>query len=93
MAETDINPIHNGDRYVRYKVILSTEDDTVTPNVSDISFTFTTDCVPPGQAIFDGLDQGDYILDIEASGYQTQSESVTVGSSWQQREIILNLDE
>jgi hypothetical protein len=88
-SQQDISSAHNGNRYLRYKVFLQTEDQNYTPNVSDISFTFTSDCVPPGQVYFSGLSGGDYQITVTKSGYQTAVSSVNVSSDWQAKEITL----
>lgn len=90
ITDNNINPIHNGDRYIRYKIFLSTADSLVTPNISDFSISFSSSCIPPGQAVFSGLGIGSYTLDISATGYVSQSSSVSVSSNWQSREILLS---
>ncbi len=90
LADQNINSLHNGDRYLRYKVLLQTASTTWTPNISDISFTFTSSCVPPGQVLFAGLAVGDYILTVSKTGYQPFIDTVTVSSPWQQSEVILS---
>ncbi len=90
LADQNINSLHNGDRYFRYKAFLQTASPTWTPTVSDVSFTFTSSCVPPGQVIFSGLSAGDYTLTISKNGYQQFTDTVNVSASWQQREVILS---
>jgi len=90
LANQNINPLHNGDRYLRYKAFLQTASTTWTPTVSDISFTFTSSCVPPGQVLFTGLSAGDYTLTISKDGYQQFTDTVNVSASWQQREVVLS---
>jgi prepilin-type N-terminal cleavage/methylation domain-containing protein len=90
IANQNINSLHNGDRYFRYKAFLQTASTTWTPTISDVSFTFTSSCVPPGQVLFAGLDSGDYTLTVSKTGYQTFTETVAVSSLWQQREVILS---
>jgi len=88
----DISSTHNGDRYLRYKVFLDTATTTVTPLVSDISFTSTSSCVPPGQVLFSGLVDagGDYTLEVEKDGYTTHVDiAVEADASW--KEIIVEL--
>ena len=41
ISNNNINSLHNGDRYFRYKVFLSTEADNKTPNVASIAVTYT----------------------------------------------------
>lgn len=89
LAQTNINPIHNGDRYLRYKVFLSTTDPTVTPNVSDVAVTYTSICVPAGQAFFSGLNGGTYTLNITRTGYQTYNDSLNLNQDWQEKTITL----
>lgn len=76
-----INSVHNGDQYLRYRLFLSTADLSVTPVLSDISFTYITSCTPPGQVYFDSLSAQDYTLEVSNSGYQTSSQTVSVGGN------------
>ena len=80
-----------GNQYLRYMMYLSTETATVTPSISDVSFTYTSDCIPPGQVLFQGLTAGDYTLTISKSGYVTWSGTVTVGAGWQN--TVVNLEQ
>lgn len=90
LANQNINSLHNGDRYLRYKAFLQTSSTTWTPTVSDISFTFTSSCVPPGQVLFTGLAAGAYTLTVSKPGYQTFNDTASISSSWQQHEVILS---
>jgi prepilin-type N-terminal cleavage/methylation domain-containing protein len=90
IANQDIHTLHNGDRYLRYKVFLQTASTTWTPTVSDVSFTFTSSCVPSGQVLFSGLSAGDYTLTVSRAGYQTFNDTVSVSSPWQQRDVVLS---
>jgi hypothetical protein len=89
---TDISTVHNGDRYLRYKMLLSTASTTFTPSVSDIQFTFTSACVPPGQVIFQGLTNGTYNITVSKSGYVTELDSVVVDATtpWQEKQEVLS---
>ncbi len=90
LTKKDINPIHNNDRYFRYKVFLQTQDISFTPNLSDISFTFSSACVPPGQILFNGLVGGTYTITASKNGYQTFSDSnIVISSPWQSLDISL----
>ncbi|MEK7567599.1 MAG: carboxypeptidase-like regulatory domain-containing protein [Patescibacteria group bacterium] len=84
----NINISHNGDRYLRYKLILDTANNTFSPSISDVSFTFTSSCVPPGQVLFDGLSNGTYTYVVSKTGYQTYTANVEVNSSWQNQDVI-----
>lgn len=88
-ANANIYASHNGDQFLRYKVFLSTANTSFTPNISDISFTFTSACIPPGQVIFNGLAQGTYNITISAENYATFAGQAGVSSDWQQLEILL----
>ncbi len=85
----NINSIHNTDRYLRYKVLLDTVSTTTSPNMSDISFTYTFSCTPPGQVYFNSLSSGSYTLHLEKDGYNSQDVSVSVSSPWQSKDIIM----
>lgn len=89
LSDSSISSVHNGDRYVRYKLFLSTQSSTSTPNVSDVSFTFTSSCTPPGQVIFSGLSSGTYHVTVSKTSYTTMEMDIPVSSSWKEQEIIL----
>lgn len=82
-TNTAIASSHNGDRYYRYRAYFNTSSSSFTPRLEEVSVTFTSNCVPPGQAFFDGLSQGTYDMVVSKSGYQTSTTTVTVGSGWQ----------
>jgi len=89
VANQNISIAHNGDRYFRYKAFLQTASSTWTPSVSDVSFTFTSSCVPPGQVFFTGLNAGDYTLTVSKTGYQNFSDTISVSSNWQKQEVVI----
>lgn len=86
----NINSIHNGQRYLRYKIFLSTDDSSYTPTISDFSITFTSACIPPGQVNFSGLSTGAYTINVEHDDYSDISKPVQILNSWQQEEIIVS---
>ncbi len=88
-SNTNISADHNGHQYLRYKAFLTTESASTTPNVSDVSFTFTSACTPPGQVLFTGLGAGTYTLTVTRSGYQTYSGTVDASANWQQKDVLL----
>lgn len=88
-SNQNINSINNGNRYLRYKLFLDTAGTSTSPNISDVSFTFTSDCTPPGQVYFSGLPSGTYNLNFSKSGYVDQDISVDVNSSWQMQEVVM----
>jgi prepilin-type N-terminal cleavage/methylation domain-containing protein len=85
VSNNNINSIHNGDRYFRYKVFLHTDVNNKTPNISSVAVTYTSDCIPPGQALFSALSSGNHNLLLEKTGYQTQNFPVNIitNSNWQ----------
>lgn len=88
--DSPINIVHNGDRYARYRVYLSTNTATVTPTVSDVSFTYTSGCVPPGQVIFSGISNGTYTLEVSKTDYVTNlNDDLIVENDWQEAQVIL----
>ncbi|MES2215709.1 MAG: carboxypeptidase regulatory-like domain-containing protein [Patescibacteria group bacterium] len=82
---TSSSPIHasnNGYQFFRYRLYLATQTATVTPNVSDTAFTFTSSCTPPGQVIFTALTAGTYTLNIAKAGYTTYNQNINVSADW-----------
>ena len=67
-------------------MLLSTASSTLTPTVADIQFTFTSNCIPPGQVLFQGLANGTYNITVEKIGYTTVTNTVTVSAAtpWQE---------
>lgn len=90
VSNTSIPNIHDNKRYLRFKLFLQTEDTSVTPNISDISFTMTSSCTPPGQVVFTGLPANTYNLIVSKSGYSNYTGTVNVNSNWKEQEIILS---
>ncbi len=87
---TNISTVHNGHRYFRYKVYLSTSNTAYTPSVSDVSFTFTTECIPPGQVFFSGLTNASHDISVTKTGYQDHDDSVTTSTSWREHTVTLS---
>lgn len=82
---------HDGDRYLRYRVYLETENTSVTPNVSEVKFSFATDCTPVGQAYVSGLNNNAYDVTITKNGYETvELQDVLFTEDWQALQITLN---
>jgi hypothetical protein len=89
-TSTNINSANNGNRYLRYKIYLATASSTFTPDVGEVNFTFTSNCVPSGQVLFQGLTGGDYDLSVSKDSYQTAALNVNISSAWQEQQITLN---
>lgn len=88
--DQNINIIHDGDRYVRYRLYLSTEDQSFTPIISDISITYSSSCIPPGQVSFSSLSLGPYIVSVEKEGYQMISKEINITDNWSKEEITIS---
>ncbi|HOX60763.1 MAG TPA: carboxypeptidase-like regulatory domain-containing protein, partial [Candidatus Magasanikbacteria bacterium] len=65
-------------QYFRYKLYLSTDTNTSTPVLSDLTMSYTTSCTPPGQAYFGGLSVANYTVRVSREGYQPVEETVSV---------------
>ena len=85
-----MNPIHNGDRYIRYKIFLSTTDDNFTPNISDFVISFSSSCIPPGQVLFSNLSLQNYLLEVSAPGFVSQTIPVDIDFNWQKQDVLLS---
>jgi hypothetical protein len=79
-SPSDISSVHDGGQYLRYKLLLSSSDQNKTPSISDIAITYTSGCLPPGQADFGGLSSGDYTITISKTGYTTVVKTITISS-------------
>lgn len=89
-SDFDLSDI-NGNRYLRIKAYLSTADTAYTPTISDIGFTYSSSCTPPGQVYFSGLSSGAYTLTVSKSDYNDNIIPVTVSASgWQNIETSLS---
>ncbi len=90
ILDNNINVIHNGDRYIRYKIYLSTENQSFSPNVSDIAISFSSSCIPPGQVLFESLNNGNFDVGVSASGFVSQNVPVTINSTWNEVDVLLS---
>ena len=86
---TTVNSGINNHRYLRYKLFLHTDDPTVSPVLYDLSFTYSSECLPFGQVYFDSLLSGTYIVNISHAGYQDTQASSSVNGAWQFLEVPL----
>lgn len=89
VGNQNINAINNNKQYLRYKIFLDTASTTFTPNISNVSFTFTSLCTPPGQVLFDALPSGTFNLHFSKTGYIDQDVSVDVNSPWQSLGVVM----
>lgn len=74
---------HDNNRYLRYKVFLETWDNSETPRLSEVSFTYTNQCNPPGQSFFSGLSEGLYTLEVSRDGYESSSDPIDIDGNLQ----------
>ncbi len=80
----------NDKRYMRYKLFMNTTNQTVTPQLNDLSIAFDSSCVPSGQALFQNLGSGTYTVTAALYGYQTTTTSTAVvGSGWQGVTLVM----
>jgi prepilin-type N-terminal cleavage/methylation domain-containing protein len=71
---TNIASIHDGDRYVRYRVYESTTDDKYTPVLTGFAINYVSGCFTPGQISFTGLTAGNnYDLTVSLPGYADET--------------------
>lgn len=80
----------NGNRYLRFKLFLSTESETVTPRIDEVGVDFLSPCIPPSQVLFTGLSSASYSLDTFAEGYTNATGTVSVSASWQQADVLMS---
>lgn len=74
VSGTTINAVHNGNRYIRYRVVLSTTDPKYTPILTSLGINYVSGCFTPGQTIFLNLTSGNnYSLDVSLAGYVTKT--------------------
>ncbi|MBN2094219.1 MAG: carboxypeptidase regulatory-like domain-containing protein [Candidatus Zambryskibacteria bacterium] len=90
-SNNNINSVHDGDRYYRYKIYLSTLVTNKTPNIADVAVTYTSGCVPPGQALFINLIEGNHDLLLERTGYQTKTFEVNIITNEEWKSIETNM--
>lgn len=89
VSTPDLSSAHSGNEYLRYRLFLNTASTTLTPNIAQVSFTYTSDCVPPGQAFFSDLVADTYTVTISKDGYEDVSDDVVVSANWQQHDVVL----
>lgn len=89
-SDAQLNSVYNGNRYLRYKIILRTEDELYTPQLADLMFYFHSGCIPDGQSYFSGLTQATYGITIEKSGYTTFVDTgVSIDENWKDYRVVL----
>lgn len=86
---TAINAVVNNQRFLRYKLFLHTDDTSVSPTLYDLSFTYSSECLPFGQVYFDNLNNGAHTISVSHAGYQDTVASTTINGTWQFLEVPL----
>lgn len=88
-SNQNINALHNGHQYIRYKVFLGTASSTLSPNISEIALTYGSVCVPYGQVFFQGLVPNTYTVSVSHPNYQPVSTDVVLSEDWKLIEVSL----
>ena len=88
-ANKNISSTNNGNRFLRYKLFLDTTSTITAPNISNISFTYTLSCTPPGQVSFSALASGSYTMHLSKTGYANQDVPVTISGDWQSTSVTM----
>ncbi len=81
VTSTQVAPTSSDKQYMRYKVFLHSDNNKYTPTFSEIAFTYTDTCVPPGQTFFDNLTAGTYTLTLSGSGYASSTTTIDVAGA------------
>ncbi len=90
VSGTTINNANNN-RYIRYKIFLSTEDPSLTPVLTSANINYVSGCFAPGQAMFAGLGAGaDYQATITMAGYQAQTISDITVDGYNVLQVLLS---
>lgn len=90
-SSASLNSVLSGNRYLRYKVYLQTQNSSVTPTLNSITINFSSSCVPNGQAFLNGIPAGSYTITVTAAGYQVYTDStLTIGNGWQSYNAIIS---
>jgi hypothetical protein len=88
---TTISSTNNSNRYVRYKVYLSTTDTTKNPTVTSVGVNYVSGCFTPGQVIFPGLASlNTYQITVSMPGYTTKTITDVNISGYQTIQVLLS---
>jgi hypothetical protein len=88
-ASSSLPATLSNNRYLRYKVYMTTQNGSFTPELDTITFEFSGPCVPQMQALFTSLPQGSYSIAASAANYRSGSTTVSVASGAQTSTISL----
>lgn len=78
VTSTLIHANNSGKRYLRYRLFLHSDNNKYTPTFSEVAFTYTDSCTPPGQAFFDSLSATTYTLILSTPGYAQSTTTIDV---------------
>ncbi len=91
VSGSNISATHDNNRYVRYKVFVSTTDVAYTPVLTSLGINYVSGCFTPGQVIFPDLDaDNDYDLTVSMPGYDTHTESGLNINGNQSLEVLMS---
>ena len=79
----------NGNRYLRYKIFLATQDPMTSPSINDVTIGFSSPCIPQAQTLFSGLSSGLYAIDVTAPNYIEATSSANVSANTQSTQVLL----
>ena len=89
-SDIQLHSSHNNNRYLRYKIILRTDNQNYTPSLQDLTLHFHSSCVFDGQVYFSGLNQATYKITVEKTGYKKFTDTgVKLDSSWKDYRMVL----
>lgn len=89
-TDTNISASHHNQRYLRYRLFMSTADPSQSPELSEVAITYGSECLPYGQVFFDGLATDTYQLTVSRDSYQNFSTTINLTADWQNYEVKLN---
>ena len=80
----------SGNRFVRYRLEMRTEDADTTPSVTNVSLRYRSTCLPGGGAYFSGLPYGMYTVSVTGTSFQDYiATDIPVLADWQEYPTIL----
>jgi hypothetical protein len=89
-SDVTLPVVLDGKRYLRYKLYFYLDGTTTVSSFKDISIDFNSVCVPTGQALFNNLGPGTYVMTINKTGFQTYTDdAVSINGDWQQYKATL----
>jgi prepilin-type N-terminal cleavage/methylation domain-containing protein len=85
-----ISSANNNNRYIRYRIYLSTTDNTKNPTVTSVGINYVSGCFTPGQVFFQGLtSSATYKIIASLAGYATKTVSNLNVSGYQVLQVLL----